>query len=82
MADDNSRKNLEKPVKTLDLEKIPGGDLNPFETPVGPTNECLSSNQVVSFIDGGEIGPDVLRHLSSCKSCRERISQLKIVSHS
>ncbi len=61
------------------LEKMPGGDINPLETPFGPTEECLSANQVVSFVKNGEVDPDILKHLNSCETCRERLDRFKKV---
>ena len=59
------------------IEKLPGGDSDPFETPIGPTDKCLSSNKMVSFVENGENNVNILLHLGECKSCRERISGYK-----
>ncbi len=61
------------------LGKILGGNRNPFETPLGPTEECLSSNQIVSFVGNGENDSKILQHLESCKSCHENVTRFKAV---
>lgn len=61
------------------LEKMPGGDKNPFEIPLGPTDECLSATQVVSLVKDSKSDPKILRHLESCESCRENIDRFKKV---
>ena len=63
--------------KTID--KMPGGDKNPFETPVGPTRMCLSANQVVSFIENDEKDEWVSSHLNDCKECLDRVNRYKAV---
>ncbi len=59
------------------LGKMPGGDKDPFDTPLGPTQECLSANKVVSFTNEGEKDLKIVKHLKGCKDCRERISRFK-----
>ena len=61
------------------IDKLPGWDRNPFETPVGPTEECFSSNKLVLFVENGETNPDILRHLESCEACREHLDRFKKV---
>lgn len=36
-----------------EIDQMPGGDKDPFETPFGPTDQCLSANQMVSFVKNG-----------------------------
>ena len=58
------------------IKEMPGGDQNPFETPFGPTKECLTSNQVVAYVRDKARDPKVVEHLSKCSSCRKRITNL------
>ena len=59
------------------IDELPGGDKNPFETPVGPTKECLTSNQVVEFVKNNETNSSIINHLNQCRECRERIARFK-----
>ena len=72
-----------KPSNDRDLwkriESLSGGDKSPFETPIGPTEECFSSSKMVSFIKGGETDPDTLHHLENCEACRESLDRFKKV---
>lgn len=61
------------------IDEMPGGGRDPFTTPVGPTKECLSSNQVVSFVENGETDLGIIEHLNRCKACHERVERLKAV---
>lgn len=61
------------------ISRSSGGDKNPFDTSVGPTEECLSSVQVVNFVDEGEIDEGVRRHLYECRECRQTVSRFKAV---
>lgn len=61
------------------LGKMPGGNKNPFETPLGPTEQCLSANQIVLFVESGGISPDIRTHLKYCISCRETVEGFKKV---
>ncbi len=60
------------------IDKMPGGDRDPFETPIGPTEECLSSDQVVSFVEKGESDVNIKHHLDNCKNCSNRVKWFKI----
>lgn len=62
-----------------ELAKLPDGDKDPFETPLGPTDQCLSANQTVHFVQSGETDTDTLQHLESCEACRERLDRFKAV---
>ena len=57
-------------------EKMFGGT-NPFETPIGPAKECLSSNQVVVFIKNGENDEVIKNHIKDCDFCRGRVEGVK-----
>lgn len=59
------------------IDESPGGDKNPFETPFGPTSECLSSNQVVEFVKNNETDSSTTDHLNYCTECRDRIVRFK-----
>lgn len=59
------------------IKELPGGDQDPFETPVGPTKECLSSNQVVAYVVNNERDTDVVKHLKECTHCNKRIDFMK-----
>lgn len=59
------------------IDESPGGDKNPFETPFGPTKECLTSNQVVEFVKNKEVDSSIISHLNQCVECRDRISRFK-----
>lgn len=61
------------------LKKMPGGDRNPFDTPVGPTYRCLTSSEVASFVGNGENNEDINLHLDECGACRDRIARFKAV---
>lgn len=59
------------------IDSMPSGDRNPFETPFGPTNECLTSGQVVSFVENRETDSKIIRHIKHCKPCSMRILRFK-----
>ncbi len=59
------------------LKKLPGGDHDPFKVPVGPTPECLSAYGLADFVNQGEKDADIVRHIESCKPCRERVAWVK-----
>jgi hypothetical protein len=64
------------------LEKMLGGDKNPFETPIGPTSECLSANQIVNYVQYQDREPKIVEHLSKCLFCSKRVITLsKLVSN-
>ena len=54
------------------LKKLPGGDRNPFEVPLGPAESCLTPNQVVAYIKG-ERDSLVVQHLELCSYCNKRV---------
>lgn len=62
------------------LGKMPGGDQDPFDTPLGPTEECLTSNQVVVFIQHDKDDPGIARHLENCESCRDRMKRFEQIT--
>lgn len=64
-------------LKLWEIEKILGGDKDPFETPIGPTNECLSANQVANYVRDENKDSKILKHISKCSSCSNRIATLK-----
>ena len=65
-----------------ELEKLLGGNKDPFETPIGPTSECLSANQVVDYIRDQDGEPKIVEHLSKCPFCSKRVITLgKLVSN-
>ena len=55
------------------IDKMPGGNKDPFETPLGPTSECLSSDQLVAYIRDKHREPKIVEHLSRCSFCSERV---------
>ena len=59
------------------LDKILGGDRDPFETPLGPTNDCLTANQVVARVKGEKQDEQVAKHLEICVSCKKRVEFIK-----
>lgn len=61
------------------IDKMPGGDQDPFETPLGPTKDCLSSNQLVAYLRDNQRDPKVVEHLSKCFICSERIIRFSLV---
>ena len=64
------------------MKEMPGGDQDPFETPLGPTKECLTSNQVVVYVKDGVKDPKVVEHISKCSDCNKRIDQLSdLINH-
>lgn len=73
---ENRDKNIELWKK---IDKLPGGDENPFNTPFGPTKECLSASQIVSFVENKEGDEYISRHLEDCKECLDRLNRYKSV---
>ena len=61
------------------IGKLPGGNQNPFEIPLGPTKECLTSKQVVAYTEDEVKEPEVVKHLSNCYACTERIRRMNEV---
>ena len=66
------------------IEKMRGGNQNPFDVPVGPTKMCLSANELVDFVGGGEKtggsqNEAIWNHLTNCKECCDRIARFKAV---
>ena len=59
------------------LEKLPGGDKSPFDIQLGPTKECLTSNQVVAFVKSGETDDIINNHIKNCDSCRRRVEAVR-----
>jgi hypothetical protein len=65
-------------TKLLDaMERLLPRTSIPFQTPLGPTDKCLSSTQIVSFIEGGEVSQDVVNHLDGCEICQEILIRSK-----
>ena len=64
------------------VEKMSGGNKDPFDTPIGPTGACLSTKDLVSFVEGGENDPDTVQHLANCQPCRDWLARYKFVSKS
>jgi hypothetical protein len=60
--------------------RLPGGDTDPFSQSVGPTAQCLSSIQRVTFVAGGETDPKIIEHLKACKWCRRITENYKKIS--
>ena len=54
------------------LAELPGGRKDPFDDPYGPTEECLSDNDIVRMF---RLGAETraVHHLSSCKDCEARV---------
>lgn len=50
---------------------------NPFDTPLGPTPECLSSNQMVQFTENKKVDESIRKHLEGCEFCRKRHEFMK-----
>ena len=64
------------------IHGLDGGDRDPFETPLGPTKECLTANQVVSCVKDEARDPKVVEHISKCSACNKRIDQLSdLINH-
>jgi hypothetical protein len=63
-----------------ELKKMPGGDKDPFNEPVGPTPECLSSVQVVEYVKKNSREQKVVEHIGKCSECRGRIKRFRIAT--
>lgn len=64
------------------IHGLAGGDHNPFETPLGPTKECLTANQVVAYVKDNIRDPKVVEHINKCSACSKRIDQLSdLINH-
>ncbi|OGN07358.1 MAG: hypothetical protein A3B86_01240 [Candidatus Yanofskybacteria bacterium RIFCSPHIGHO2_02_FULL_38_22b] len=76
-----NKKRWEKEI--LDnIHNLDGGNQNPFETPLGPTKECLTANQVVAYVKNGTREPKVVEHISKCSFCNKRIDNLSnLINH-
>jgi len=59
------------------IDKLPGGDQDPFETPIGPTNECLTASQVANYVRVTEKDPRIVKHIIVCDFCHGRIISLR-----
>ncbi len=72
--------------KNLDLwqrlKKLPGGDQNPFDTPMGPREDCLTVRQVFDFFESGEKDPKILQHLTVCPSCNKWVTNQRLKNKS
>jgi len=65
--------NKDNPKLLEKINEILGDDQDPFEIPIGPTKDCLSSNQVVAYVRDKRREPKIVKHLSECSVCSERI---------
>ncbi len=61
------------------IGRLPGGDTNPFKVPFGPTMICLSAEQLVDFVNSGEVDYQTNSHLADCKECLDRVNRFKKV---
>ncbi len=61
------------------LKKLPGDDRSPFDIPFGPTENCLSSRQMINFVKSGEADADIIQYFKGCKDCREKLERFKKV---
>ena len=75
--DEYSKKMWENLNNLEKTEKLFGPGKNPFETPFGPTPQCLSTHQVMVFIEGGENDINIIQHLNHCKSCTRWVARMK-----
>ena len=58
------------------MDKLLSENQNPFEVPLGTTEGCLTSNQVVAYIKG-ERDSLVVQHLEICSYCNKRVEFMK-----
>ncbi len=66
------------------LDKMLGGDKDPFDVPVGPTKMCITARQLVAFVDDGEkdegaLNEFIQKHLGDCRECLDRLNRYKEV---
>ncbi len=76
--DEESRKMWESLNNLEKAENLYGPGRNPFEVPFGPTTGCLSTIQVMSFVDSVETDQNIIAHINVCRSCREWVARFKL----